>query len=88
MSFLKEFLEFLKVRKKFWLLPIILALLSVGAFVIVTEGTALSPFIYAIFWMILKNKDFKLNDGINDFGIKDPVTSKVKEFYQEDPFPN
>jgi len=38
--------------------------------------------------MILKNKDFKLNDGINDFGIKDPVTSKVKEFYQEDPFPN
>ena len=38
--------------------------------------------------MILENKNFKLNDGINDFNIKDPVTSKVKEFYQEDPFPN
>ena len=49
MSFLKEFWEFIRVRKKYWLLPIILALLMVGAFVIVTEGTALSPFIYAIF---------------------------------------
>ena len=38
--------------------------------------------------MILENKNFKSNDGINDFNIKDPVTSKVKEFYQEDPFPN
>jgi hypothetical protein len=49
MSFLKEFWEFIRVRKKYWLLPIIFALLIVGAFVIVTEGTALSPFIYAIF---------------------------------------
>ena len=38
--------------------------------------------------MVLENKNFKLNDGINDFNIKDPVTLKVKEFYQEDPFPN
>ena len=38
--------------------------------------------------MVLKNKNFKLNDGIQDYNIKDPVTSKVKEFYQEDPFPN
>ena len=49
MSFIKEFWEFIKVRKKYWLLPIILALLMIGTFVIVTEGTALSPFIYAIF---------------------------------------
>ena len=38
--------------------------------------------------MVLKNKNFKLNDGIQDYNIKDPVTLKVKEFYQEDPFPN
>ena len=49
MDFLKEFWEFLKVRKKYWLLPIILALLLISILVVVTEGTALSPFIYAIF---------------------------------------
>ena len=38
--------------------------------------------------MVLENKNFKLNDGINDYTITDPVTSKVKEFYQESPFPN
>ena len=49
MSFLKEFLEFIKVRKKYWLLPLLLALLLISVFVVITEGTALSPFIYAIF---------------------------------------
>ena len=49
MEFLKEFWEFLKVRKKYWLLPIIIALLMISVVVVVTEGTALSPFIYAIF---------------------------------------
>ena len=49
MSFLKEFLKFIKIRKKYWLVPIILALLTVGIFVVVTEGTAVAPFIYAIF---------------------------------------
>ena len=49
MNFLKEFWEFLKVRKKYWLLPILLALLLISVVVVVTEGTALSPFIYAIF---------------------------------------
>ena len=38
--------------------------------------------------MVLKNKNFKLNDGITDFNIEDPVTSKVKDFYKDDPFPN
>ena len=88
MEFLKEFWEFLKYRKKYWLLPIIIALLIISVVVVVTEGTALSPFIYAIFWMILENKNFKLNDDINEYTIKDPVTSKVAEFYQESPFPN
>ena len=49
MSFLKEFIEFIKVRKKFWLIPIMIALLAVSIFVVVTEGTAVAPFIYAIF---------------------------------------
>ncbi len=49
MSFLKEFIEFIKVRKKYWLIPIIAALLVVSIFVVVTEGTAVAPFIYAIF---------------------------------------
>ena len=38
--------------------------------------------------MVLKNKNFKLNNGITDFNIEDPVTSKVKDFYEDDPFPN
>tara|TARA_Y100000748_G_C15238270_1_gene388001 strand:- start:163 stop:312 length:150 start_codon:yes stop_codon:yes gene_type:complete len=49
MSFLREFIKFIAVRKKFWLLPIMIALLAVSIFVVVTEGTAVAPFIYAIF---------------------------------------
>jgi|TARA_B110000967_G_C18291321_1_gene273966 hypothetical protein len=49
MNFLKEFIKFLLVRKKFWLVPIMIALLFVSVFVVVTEGTAVAPFIYAIF---------------------------------------
>ena len=49
LSFLKEFFKFLFKRKKFWLLPIILVLLFFGALVVVTQGTAIAPFIYTIF---------------------------------------
>ncbi len=49
MEFLKEFWEFLKVRKKYWLLPIIIVLILFGGFFVVIEGSALSPFIYTIF---------------------------------------
>tara|TARA_B100001063_G_C16551318_1_gene446202 strand:+ start:482 stop:631 length:150 start_codon:yes stop_codon:yes gene_type:complete len=49
MSFLKEFWEFLKIRKKFWLLPIIISLAIFGGLIILTQGTAVAPFIYAIF---------------------------------------
>ena len=49
MDFLKEFLEFLKVRKKYWLLPILLFLVLFGGLVILTQGTAVAPFIYTIF---------------------------------------
>ena len=49
MSFLKEFWEFLRARKKYWLIPIIFTLLLLGGFIILSQGTAMSPFIYAIF---------------------------------------
>ncbi|MDB3932165.1 DUF5989 family protein [Candidatus Pelagibacter sp.] len=49
MDFLKEFWTFLKVRKKFWLWPIILLLLSIGGLLVVSSGSSLTPFIYAIF---------------------------------------
>ena len=49
MSFLTEFWSFLKERKKFWLWPIILLLLGIGGLVVVSSGSSLSPFIYAIF---------------------------------------
>ena len=49
MAFLKEFLNFLKERKKFWLVPILLFLLIFGALFFVTQGTAVAPFIYTIF---------------------------------------
>ena len=49
MSFLFELWEFLHVRKKFWLMPIILALLVFGTLIVLTSGTAIAPFIYTLF---------------------------------------
>ena len=49
MSFLKEFWEFLKFRKKYWLLPILLFLVLFGGLIILSQGSAISPFIYTIF---------------------------------------
>ena len=49
MEFLKEFLEFLKVRKKFWLMPIIILLTLFGALIILSQGSAIAQFIYTIF---------------------------------------
>ncbi len=49
MDFIKEFWEFLKVRKKYWLLPIILVLVIFGGLIVLTQGTAVAPFIYTIF---------------------------------------
>jgi hypothetical protein len=48
-SIVAEFWDFLKVRKKFWLAPIILILLMLGALIVFTEGSALAPFIYTLF---------------------------------------
>jgi len=49
MSFLEEFWDFLKFRKKYWLLPIIIILLLFGGLIILSQGSAVAPFIYTIF---------------------------------------
>jgi len=49
MDFLRDLWNFLRVRKKFWLLPIILTLLLFGALIVLTSGSAVAPFIYTIF---------------------------------------
>ena len=46
MSFIKEFWEFLKIRKKYWLLPIIIVLVLFGGLIILSQGSAVAPFIY------------------------------------------
>ena len=49
MDFLKDLWGFLKVRKKFWLVPLILALLLLGFVIVFSSGTAIAPFIYTVF---------------------------------------
>ena len=49
MSFIKEFWEFLKIRKKYWLFPIILILALFGGLIILSQSSAIAPFIYTIF---------------------------------------
>ncbi len=49
MGFIKEFWEFLKIRKKYWLLPIILVLVLFGGLIVLSQGSAVAPFIYTIF---------------------------------------
>lgn len=46
---LSELWAFMKVRKKWWLLPIILLLMMVGALLVFAQGSVLAPFIYTIF---------------------------------------
>lgn len=48
-SLISEFWDFLKVRKKWWLAPIIFFLLLLGALIVFTESTAVAPFIYTLF---------------------------------------
>ena len=49
MNFLKEFWEFLKIRKKYWLFPIIIGLVIFGGLIVLTQGSAVGPHIYTIF---------------------------------------
>ena len=49
MSFLAEFWVYLRVRKKFWLLPILVMMVVFGGLIVLTQGSAVAPFIYTIF---------------------------------------
>jgi len=49
MEFIKEFWDFLRVRKKYWLLPILIVLVIFGGLIILAQGSAVAPFIYTIF---------------------------------------
>lgn len=49
MSFLLEIWSFLLARKKFWLIPIVLAMVVLGGLVVLTKGSAVAPFIYTLF---------------------------------------
>jgi hypothetical protein len=49
LSILREFWDFLRVRKKWWLAPVIIILVLLGFILVITEGSALAPFIYTLF---------------------------------------
>ena len=49
MSFLKELWKFLRVRKKFWLAPLLLMMALLGALIVLAQGSAVAPFIYTLF---------------------------------------
>ncbi len=49
MSFLADFWAFLRVRKKFWLLPVLVMMAVFGGLVVLSQGSAVAPFIYTIF---------------------------------------
>ncbi|MFC1665574.1 DUF5989 family protein [Pseudomonadota bacterium] len=48
-EFLKDLWDFMRERKKFWLAPIIIVMLLLGALIVLTQGSAVAPFIYTIF---------------------------------------
>ena len=49
MEFLRELLAFLRARKKFWLLPLILVMVALGGLLVLAQGSAIAPFIYTLF---------------------------------------
>jgi len=49
MDFLRGLWDFMKVRKKFWMAPIIIVMLVLGALIVLSEGSAVAPFIYTLF---------------------------------------
>jgi len=49
LSILKEFWDFLKVRKKWWLTPIVVIMILLGALIVFSQGSTLAPFIYTLF---------------------------------------
>ena len=49
MSFIIEFIKFLMIRKKYWLFPILIMLVLFGGLIVLSQGSAVAPFVYTIF---------------------------------------
>jgi hypothetical protein len=49
MAFLLELWQYLRVRKKFWLLPILIMMVLLGGLIVMTQGSAVAPFVYTLF---------------------------------------
>jgi hypothetical protein len=49
MAFIRELWQFLRVRKKLWLLPIVLMLVAIGGLLVLAQGSIVAPFIYTLF---------------------------------------
>jgi len=49
MSFLKELWEYMRVRKKFWLIPVLVVMAVLGGLLVLAQGSAVAPFIYTLF---------------------------------------
>ncbi|WP_088348693.1 MULTISPECIES: DUF5989 family protein [Rhodomicrobium] len=49
MGFIVEFWDYMRVRKKFWLLPVFMVMILVGGLLVLTKGSAVAPFIYTLF---------------------------------------
>ena len=49
MSFFAEFWDYMKARKKFWLLPVFMVMILLGGLLVLTQGSAVAPFIYTLF---------------------------------------
>jgi hypothetical protein len=48
-SFLAELWDFMRVRKKFWMLPILVMMVLLGGLIVLTQGSAVAPFVYTLF---------------------------------------
>jgi hypothetical protein len=49
MSFFSEFWDYMRVRKKFWLLPVFMVMIVLGGLLVLSQGSAVAPFIYTLF---------------------------------------
>jgi Family of unknown function (DUF5989) len=49
MSFLRELMEFMLARKKYWLIPVVILMVLIGGLLVMSQGSAVAPFIYTIF---------------------------------------
>lgn len=49
MSFIAEFWKFMRVRKKYWLVPVLIIMALLGGLIVLTQGSAITPFIYTLF---------------------------------------